>query len=1173
MIPLSDAFHLGRDATRMKDPRDGARQQATAAALLERLFHDDPDHRWEIQILADEVGMGKTFVSLAVAYSLLESMQRGRIPPDLQGCYQKVVILTPPNSSLLAKWHREVSEFVRRCVAPELAADAGRWFASSGSRRSEEEGFGGRLDDFVRNLRKPGAGPKIVIAPMDVFGQRKLKHYDLKRRFLLAALFRYWGNAFRVDKRERLLRGAPVDWPTDPYRLSELKDWEVEEVPCNEDEAVDAIQRLDRPGEDGSTSRVEDLLLRCRDIAEPYRRDRDDLFKAVESGLGWLYREVVLSLFGRAVPLVIVDEVHNWKNGPACGTNGYNYFRDFLASRTRRALLLTATPFQLRPQEMLELIRIGEHLQPAPERSGAQDRRYRIAGRREVVSRVLASADRSSRGFAKAWSRLGATSDQVETIWKELVGAQTRIDALASRSGTLAERELRVIVQEATAHLDPAVRAFFTEALTLYGHNRDLSHEMGPLVVRHRRRTEHRAFRVGHEYGLAAALAEARPDRHVLHAAAGLDVAGEAELPHYLLMRCISDTKKGKGRSALGSSLTGCYSTLLDSADGNAVKKWIDQEPGRAEHFRLLLEMVNRRHDPRHPKVERVVEEVVKAWRRGEKTLLFCFRTNTAERLHEIIRARIERDLREQRKRCLGGEESFRALRGRMTRRDGDLMPLGLDRILWSLLVARRAQGTLQPADLELRDEDVREIARLCVMHGIDPDDEKADRVFLHRATENAIARRLARRRIVDLAGRLLARIADPTWVEWPYGLESRAEDEDGSGDDEVVDGRGVRRRYEVVRENPPEGEVAERAARLAGRRVRAARSADVSVLDTYGEGPNLWFGARPTQVVLSPPPVVQRIHEHLADLSVDEDGELDLECRQTVIEALRRALLRESVLVRILPTKADRHERSWGELLVDALHKPVGHQRESMAHHVEVFLEDLRGASGRFDEPGSARHTLLDATRLRDQRFVALVKGGDQKSRERVFAGFNSPLLPEVLVCTSVGAEGIDLHRHCRHVVHYDLAWNPAVLEQRTGRVDRIGSKTFRERALAQGEAGPFLEVGVPFLAGTYDERMYEELRLRAQVFEVLTGGEVAGDDVEGQDDVAGAEGKERGLRLVPLPGRMIEDLRVHLHVWVEPVVLNDAGTNPPQAGLPGDSWSRAEEQPLSHALAAGRN
>jgi superfamily II DNA/RNA helicase len=84
-------------------------------------------------------------------------------------------------------------------------------------------------------------------------------------------------------------------------------------------------------------------------------------------------------------------------------------------------------------------------------------------------------------------------------------------------------------------------------------------------------------------------------------------------------------------------------------------------------------------------------------------------------------------------------------------------------------------------------------------------------------------------------------------------------------------------------------------------------------------------------------------------------------------------------------------------------------------------------------------RQALFDATRLADQQFVTLVSGaGGGKSlqtRERVFAGFNTPLLPEVLVCTAVGQEGIDLHRHCRHVIHYDLAWNPAVLEQRTGR------------------------------------------------------------------------------------------------------------------------------------------
>jgi len=195
------------------------------------------------------------------------------------------------------------------------------------------------------------------------------------------------------------------------------------------------------------------------------------------------------------------------------------------------------------------------------------------------------------------------------------------------------------------------------------------------------------------------------------------------------------------------------------------------------------------------------------------------------------------------------------------------------------------------------------------------------------------------------------------------------------------------------------------------------------------------------------------------------------------------------------------------------------------MADRVAVFLEDLCAASGSITGEGSARHALFDATRLRDQQFVALVAGGkEERSRERVFAGFNSPLLPEVLVCTSV--------------VHYDLAWNAAVLEQRTGRADRIGSKTFRERSHDEADgSGPFLEIGVPFLAGTYDERMYEELRFRAQTFEVLTGGDVAadGENREGRDDVAGAEGSSQHVAMVPLPERILSELRVNLHVWSE--------------------------------------
>lgn len=154
---------------------------------------------------------------------------------------------------------------------------------------------------------------------------------------------------------------------------------------------------------------------------------------------------------------------------------------------------------------------------------------------------------------------------------------------------------------------------------------------------------------------------------------------------------------------------------------------------------------------------------------------------------------------------------------------------------------------------------------------------------------------------------------------------------------------------------------------------------------------------------------------------------------------------------------------------------------------------------------------------------------------RSRRLQGFNSPLLPEIVICTQIAQEGIDLHRHCSHVLHYDLAWNPATLEQRTGRIDRIGSRTHRLRQLAAEATDPsttaHLEVDTPYLAGTYDERMFEELRLRAQTFEVLLGGELARGRVTDADQEDPGEELTRGL--VALPGLMAEDLRVDLAVW----------------------------------------
>lgn len=46
-----------------------------------------------------------------------------------------------------------------------------------------------------------------------------------------------------------------------------------------------------------------------------------------------------------------------------------------------------------------------------------------------------------------------------------------------------------------------------------------------------------------------------------------------------------------------------------------------------------------------------------------------------------------------------------------------------------------------------------------------------------------------------------------------------------------------------------------------------------------------------------------------------------------------------------------------------------------------------------------------------------------------------------QVLICTDTGAEGLNL-QFCHTLINYDLPWNPMSVEQRIGRLDRIGQK-----------------------------------------------------------------------------------------------------------------------------------
>jgi superfamily II DNA or RNA helicase len=66
---------------------------------------------------------------------------------------------------------------------------------------------------------------------------------------------------------------------------------------------------------------------------------------------------------------------------------------------------------------------------------------------------------------------------------------------------------------------------------------------------------------------------------------------------------------------------------------------------------------------------------------------------------------------------------------------------------------------------------------------------------------------------------------------------------------------------------------------------------------------------------------------------------------------------------------------------------------------------------------------------------------GMSDDQREEVQRAFNSPPDAEalrILVATDAAREGVNLQGHCADLIHFDVPWNPARMEQRNGRIDR---------------------------------------------------------------------------------------------------------------------------------------
>jgi SNF2 family DNA or RNA helicase len=122
-------------------------------------------------------------------------------------------------------------------------------------------------------------------------------------------------------------------------------------------------------------------------------------------------------------------------------------------------------------------------------------------------------------------------------------------------------------------------------------------------------------------------------------------------------------------------------------------------------------------------------------------------------------------------------------------------------------------------------------------------------------------------------------------------------------------------------------------------------------------------------------------------------------------------------------------------------------------------------------------RKTLLYLkNRLEREGIKCILLYGPTEDRQAVINQFRDDASIKVFLSSQVGTEGVDL-QFCNALVNYDLPWNPMVVEQRIGRIDRIGQKE------------PLIHIYNLVLENTIEEQIYYRLLDRIHIFQETIG------------------------------------------------------------------------------------
>jgi hypothetical protein len=265
-----------------------------------------------------------------------------------------------------------------------------------------------------------------------------------------------------------------------------------------------------------------------------------------------------------------------------------------------------------------------------------------------------------------------------------------------------------------------------------------------------------------------------------------------------------------------------------------------------------------------------------------------------------------------------------------LTAREGSGVALILDRVLLGWLVK---MGLDLPT---LTEADYRALSVLCARavhrdRPLFPDFDRPDRVFLHRAIEHVLARRLLgmfdrlSHRDREEAGatrELLDQVASEDWVRFRYGDHGSNPDvrEEATADDraEQVARNSLAATYQLNEEPDPL-----RVQLLNSAFRKRPLGNRPSVLDTLLTGPNLFvpLGEALPLLDAAAHARIRRMLDVLFEATCQGDGWTWAE-RGKVLDALVRAFLREDILLRLPRTVFQGEDETWSESLLRGLHQ-----------------------------------------------------------------------------------------------------------------------------------------------------------------------------------------------------------------------------------------------------------